>query len=71
MWENTDGIKQFHANWLYRGNDTILREISDPIELFLSEDCDDVPLEVVKSKCTVIFKDASKNWTALSTIFNI
>ncbi|XP_043507435.1 DNA (cytosine-5)-methyltransferase 1-like isoform X1 [Frieseomelitta varia] len=65
MWENTNGIKQFHANWLYRGNDTILREISDPTELFLSYNCDDVPLKAVRSKCTVIFKDASKNWTEL------
>ncbi|KAK1128077.1 hypothetical protein K0M31_003562 [Melipona bicolor] len=65
MWENTSGIKQFHANWLYRGNDTILKEISDPIELFLSYDCDDVPLKAVRSKCTVIFKDVSKNWAEL------
>ena len=71
MWENTNGIKQFHANWLYRGNDTILREISDPTELFLSYNCDDVPLKAVRSKCTVIFKDASKNWTELCNIFNI
>ncbi|KOX74441.1 DNA (cytosine-5)-methyltransferase 1 [Melipona quadrifasciata] len=65
MWENTSGIKQFHANWLYRGNDTILKEISDPTELFLSYDCDDVPLKAVRSKCTVIFKDVSKNWAEL------
>ncbi|OAD57514.1 DNA (cytosine-5)-methyltransferase 1 [Eufriesea mexicana] len=66
MWENKNGIKQFHGNWLYRGNDTILGETSDPIELFLSDDCDDIPFKSVRSKCTVIFKNILENWTKLA-----
>lgn len=69
MWENKNGMKQFHANWLHRGNDTILGETSDPIELFLSDECDDVPFKAVRSKCTVIFKNVPKNWAELGTIF--
>ncbi|XP_033204996.2 DNA methyltransferase 1a isoform X1 [Bombus vancouverensis nearcticus] len=68
MWENKNGIKQFHANWLHRGNDTILGETSDPIELFLSDDCDDVPFKSVISKCTVIFKNVPKNWAELGNM---
>ncbi|XP_078046849.1 DNA methyltransferase 1a isoform X2 [Augochlora pura] len=65
MWENRNGIKQFHANWFHRGNDTILGETSDPIELFLSDDCDDVPFTSIRSKCTVVFKKISNNWVDL------
>ncbi|XP_017756525.1 PREDICTED: DNA (cytosine-5)-methyltransferase PliMCI-like [Eufriesea mexicana] len=68
MWENKNGIKQFHGNWLYRGNDTILGETSDPIELFLSDDCDDIPFKSVRSKCTVIFKNILENWTKLDNM---
>ncbi|XP_012137658.2 DNA methyltransferase 1a isoform X2 [Megachile rotundata] len=62
MWETKNGLKQFHANWFHRGTDTILGETSDPIELFLSDDCDDVPFKSVKSKCTVHFKKTPENW---------
>ncbi|XP_076375510.1 DNA methyltransferase 1a isoform X3 [Megalopta genalis] len=65
MWENRNGIKQFHANWFHRGNNTILGETSDPIELFLSDDCDDVPFTSIRSKCTVVFKKVSDNWVDL------
>ncbi|XP_031847018.1 DNA methyltransferase 1a isoform X2 [Nomia melanderi] len=65
MWENKNGRKQFHANWFHRGNDTILGETSDPIELFLSDDCDDVPFTSIRSKCTVIFKKIPNNWADL------
>ncbi|XP_076291228.1 DNA methyltransferase 1a [Lasioglossum baleicum] len=65
MWENRNGIKQFHANWFHRGNDTILGETSDPIELFLSDDCDNVPFTSIRSKCTVTFKKPPENWSDL------
>ncbi|XP_076247833.1 DNA methyltransferase 1a isoform X2 [Calliopsis andreniformis] len=65
MWETKNSVKQFHANWFYRGNDTILGETSDPIELFLSNDCDDIPFKSVRSKCTVIFQEVAENWAAL------
>lgn len=65
MWETKNGVKQFHANWFHRGNDTILGETSDPIELFLSNDCDDVPFRSVRSKCIVLFKEIPENWADL------
>ncbi|KZC13768.1 DNA (cytosine-5)-methyltransferase 1 [Dufourea novaeangliae] len=68
MWENKNGVKQFHANWFHRGNDTILGETSDPIELFLSDDCDDVPFTSIRSKCTVIFKKIPENWADLGNM---
>lgn len=68
MWENKHGVKQFHANWFRRGTDTILGETSDPIELFLSDDCDDVPFTSVSSKATVIYKKMPNNWTELGNM---
>lgn len=65
MWENKTGVKQFHANWFRRGSDTILGETSDPMELFLSDDCDDVPFTSVSSKATVIHKKIPENWSKL------
>ncbi|XP_043265173.1 DNA (cytosine-5)-methyltransferase PliMCI-like [Colletes gigas] len=68
MWETKSGMKQFHANWFHRGNDTILGETSDPKELFLSDDCDDVPITCISSKCTVIFKKIPDNWADLGNM---
>ncbi|XP_076753766.1 DNA methyltransferase 1a isoform X1 [Xylocopa sonorina] len=68
MWQNKNGMRQFHANWFHRGNDTILGETSDPIELFLSYDCDDIPFQSIRSKCTVVFKKASENWAELGNM---
>ncbi|CAK9821528.1 DNA (cytosine-5)-methyltransferase PliMCI [Anthophora retusa] len=68
MWENKNGVKQFHANWFHRGNETILGETSDPTELFLSDNCDNVPFKSVRSKCTVIFKSVPENWAELGNM---
>ncbi|XP_054016177.1 DNA (cytosine-5)-methyltransferase 1-like isoform X1 [Hylaeus anthracinus] len=65
MWETKSGMKQFHASWFHRGNDTILGETSDPVELFLSDDCDDVPIKSIRSKCTVVFKKVPDDWAVL------
>lgn len=65
MWENKVGVKQFHANWLRRGTDTILGKTADPLEVFLSDDCEDVPFKCVNSKATVIHKKTLENWSEL------
>jgi len=65
MWEDKNGMKKFHANWFRRGTDTILGETSDPIELFLSNDCDDVTFTSVRSKATVIYKKVPDDWSEL------
>uniref|UniRef100_A0A4W3I946 DNA (cytosine-5)-methyltransferase n=1 Tax=Callorhinchus milii TaxID=7868 RepID=A0A4W3I946_CALMI len=61
MWE--EGVcKMFHAHWFCRGTDTVLGETSDPLELFLVDECEDMQLSYVDSKVTVIYKGPSKNW---------
>ncbi|XP_076247573.1 DNA (cytosine-5)-methyltransferase PliMCI [Calliopsis andreniformis] len=65
MWEDKNGAKLCHANWFRRGSDTVLGETSDPLELFLLDECDNVPFTSVKSKATVIYKTSSKNWNEL------
>lgn len=65
MLENKNGVKQFHGNWLCRSTQTILGETSGPIELFQTDDCDDIPFTCVKSKTTVIHKKKPENWSEL------
>ncbi|XP_076753512.1 DNA (cytosine-5)-methyltransferase PliMCI [Xylocopa sonorina] len=65
MWEDKTGAKLCHANWFRRGSDTVLGETSDPLELFLLDECDNVPFTSIKSKATVIYKTSPKNWNEL------
>ncbi|OXU20811.1 hypothetical protein TSAR_006495 [Trichomalopsis sarcophagae] len=65
MWENKMGIKMFHATWLWRGSETVLGETSNSSELFLVDDCQDVPVSYVKSKTTVLHRDTPDNWNEL------
>lgn len=65
MWEDKNGAKLCHANWFRRGSDTVLGETSDSLELFLLDECDNVPFASVKSKATVIYKTNPKNWNEL------
>ncbi|XP_033200860.1 DNA (cytosine-5)-methyltransferase PliMCI [Bombus vancouverensis nearcticus] len=68
MWEDKNGAKLCHANWFRRGSDTVLGETSDPLELFLLDECDNVPFTSVKSKATVIYKTCPKNWNELGNV---
>lgn len=52
----------FHAHWFYRGTETILGESSDPLELFLVDECEDMQLNYVKEKVNVFYKAPSNNW---------
>ncbi|XP_033326072.2 DNA (cytosine-5)-methyltransferase PliMCI [Megalopta genalis] len=65
MWEDKTGAKLCHANWFRRGSDTVLGETSDPLEVFLLDECDNVPFTSVKSKATVIYKASPQNWNEL------
>ncbi|XP_017883668.1 DNA (cytosine-5)-methyltransferase PliMCI-like [Ceratina calcarata] len=72
LWETNEGAKMFHANWFYRGNETILQETSHPAEIFLSDQCKDLPFSSIRSKCTVIHKKAPENWAELgNTDWNV
>ncbi|RXN04401.1 DNA (cytosine-5)-methyltransferase 1-like protein [Labeo rohita] len=60
LWE--DGEKMFHAHWFCRGTDTVLGESSDPLELFLVDECEDMQLSFVHGKVNVLYKAPSENW---------
>lgn len=60
LWE--DGEKMFHAHWFCRGTDTVLGESSDPLELFLVDECEDMQLSFVQGKVNVLYKAPSDNW---------
>ncbi|XP_011505760.1 PREDICTED: DNA (cytosine-5)-methyltransferase PliMCI-like [Ceratosolen solmsi marchali] len=62
LWESKLGNKMLHGTWLWRGTETILGEMSLPRELFLVDECQDVPLKFVQSKANVvILQFSSKN----------
>ena len=65
MWEDRFGDKKFHAHWFCRGTDTVLGEASDPLELFLVDDCEDSDLQYTISKVKVIEKPAPSDWFTL------
>lgn len=52
----------FHAHWFLRGTETVLGESSDPLELFLVDECEDMQLSFVAGKVNVIYKAPSNNW---------
>lgn len=60
MWEDSE--KMFHAHWFCRGTDTVLGESSDPLELFLVDECEDMQLSFVSGKVNVLYKAPSENW---------
>ncbi|XP_066590215.1 DNA (cytosine-5)-methyltransferase 1-like isoform X2 [Prorops nasuta] len=68
MMEDKFGSKMCHANWFRRGKDTVLGETADPLELFLLDECDNVPFTSIKSKATVIRKKVAENWTMLGNV---
>lgn len=50
MWEDGRGVKHFHADWFHRGSSTVLGETADPLELFITDDCEDTLLDAVIKK---------------------
>uniref|UniRef100_A0A8B9R729 DNA (cytosine-5)-methyltransferase n=1 Tax=Astyanax mexicanus TaxID=7994 RepID=A0A8B9R729_ASTMX len=60
LWE--DDEMMFHAHWFCRGTDTVLGESSDPLELFLVDECEDMQLSFVHEKVNVLYKTPSDNW---------
>ena len=61
MWEDGSG-KMFHAHWFLRSTGTVLGESSDPLELMLVDDCEDMQLSYVESKVNVMYKAPTDNW---------
>uniref|UniRef100_A0A803VZK7 DNA (cytosine-5)-methyltransferase 1 n=1 Tax=Ficedula albicollis TaxID=59894 RepID=A0A803VZK7_FICAL len=61
MWEDSGG-QMFHAHWFCLGSDTVLGATSDPLELFLVDECEDMQLSYIHGKVNVIYKAPSDNW---------
>ncbi|OXU18829.1 hypothetical protein TSAR_015341 [Trichomalopsis sarcophagae] len=70
MWENKMGIKILHGTWLWRGSETILGETSLPRELFLVDECQDVPLIYVQAKANVVVREYSNDCTEKGNIID-
>uniref|UniRef100_A0A8C5LD39 DNA (cytosine-5)-methyltransferase n=1 Tax=Jaculus jaculus TaxID=51337 RepID=A0A8C5LD39_JACJA len=63
LWEDTlTNHMMFHAHWFCAGTDTILGATSDPLELFLVNECEDMQLSYIHSKVKVVHKAPSENW---------
>uniref|UniRef100_A0A667WAZ9 DNA (cytosine-5)-methyltransferase n=1 Tax=Myripristis murdjan TaxID=586833 RepID=A0A667WAZ9_9TELE len=61
LWEDNNG-KMFHAHWFLRGTDTVLGESSDPLEVVLVDECEDMQLNYVLGKVNIMYKAPSNNW---------
>ncbi|KAL1455285.1 hypothetical protein WDU94_009390 [Cyamophila willieti] len=60
---STFHARKCHILWFVRGSDTILDEVSNREEIFLTESCDDVLLSAVANVCTVSQLTHSKDWS--------
>uniref|UniRef100_A0A8D2KV02 DNA (cytosine-5)-methyltransferase n=1 Tax=Varanus komodoensis TaxID=61221 RepID=A0A8D2KV02_VARKO len=63
MWEDANNEPMFHVHWFCRGTDTVLGATSDPLELFLVDECEDMQLAYIHGKVNVIYKAPSENWS--------
>lgn len=61
LWEDSHG-KMFHAHWFVRGIHTVLGECSDPLELVMVDECEDMQLNYVQGKVNITYKAPSDNW---------
>lgn len=62
LWEDNHG-KMFHAHWFLRGIHTVLGECSDPLELVIVDECEDMQLNYVQGKVNVTYKAPSNTWS--------
>ncbi|XP_040842199.1 DNA (cytosine-5)-methyltransferase 1 isoform X3 [Ochotona curzoniae] len=62
LWEEGSSGQMFHAHWFCAGSDTVLGATSDPLELFLVDECEDMQLSYIHSKVKVFYKAPSENW---------
>ncbi|XP_054859328.1 DNA (cytosine-5)-methyltransferase 1 isoform X2 [Eublepharis macularius] len=62
MWEDANNEPMFHVHWFCRGTDTVLGATSDPLELFLVDECEDMQLSYIHGKVNVLYKAPSENW---------
>uniref|UniRef100_T1J239 DNA (cytosine-5-)-methyltransferase n=1 Tax=Strigamia maritima TaxID=126957 RepID=T1J239_STRMM len=66
MWEDVfSNLKLFHVQWFAFGADTVLGDIANEYELFILDQCENLPLKHIKCKCEIEFKSTPVNWSWL------
>lgn len=53
------GQKFAHICWYQHGSQTLLQECAHPNSLFITDECDDIPLESIYSQCNLYKLDPS------------
>ncbi|CAL1530549.1 unnamed protein product [Lymnaea stagnalis] len=69
LFEDSGGM-QAHVHWYYRGCETVLGEASDPLELFMVDECDNSDLVALHNKVTIIHKTIPVDWSMKGGIDN-
>ncbi|GAB6030288.1 DNA (cytosine-5)-methyltransferase 1 [Chamberlinius hualienensis] len=62
MYETFLKQKLFHGHYLRFSKSTLLKQMADESELFMSDLCESIPLNNIKEKCKVEFKPIPSNW---------
>uniref|UniRef100_T1JNW9 Cytosine-specific methyltransferase n=1 Tax=Strigamia maritima TaxID=126957 RepID=T1JNW9_STRMM len=66
MWEDLKNRgKSFHCHWFCHGSDTVLGSTAKKNLLFLIDECENVRLSDIKSKCTAVYKPPPSDWALL------
>ena len=50
-----DGEKKFHVHWMLRSSESLLGSVADPRELFITDECSDIPVNSVQRKAKVLY----------------
>lgn len=66
LWKDTTSKRgMFHAALFIRGNDTALGEAANANEVFVIQECQDVPLSAIIGKVKLVYKPAPSDWATL------
>ncbi|XP_037079530.1 DNA (cytosine-5)-methyltransferase 1-like [Pollicipes pollicipes] len=71
MWETASGQRCYHAAWFCRGQETLLGETADPAELFVTDECEDMPLESITRKARVLDRSDARCWFQQRESFHV
>uniref|UniRef100_T1J9Z9 DNA (cytosine-5)-methyltransferase n=1 Tax=Strigamia maritima TaxID=126957 RepID=T1J9Z9_STRMM len=63
--DNFTKKKIFHAHWFCRCTDTILGETSSDNEVFLVDECENSLLDIIMSKCEIVYRPPPTSWAYL------
>ncbi|CAH1179610.1 unnamed protein product [Phaedon cochleariae] len=61
----------FHGHLFCRGTDTVLGETADPRELFVVDDCEDLPLGSIVRNAEVEYRKVPENWSSVGGDLNL